>query len=88
MSAIRYYKVILTSGEKQAPIFFYETEGGEFDLQFGWATYSSCMHTTLDGAIHDFLVHVQREHNAKKDGIIVSTSAPVKVSKDEVFQKP
>ena len=84
MAAVRYYRVPLYQGTKQTPVYFFETETGLFDLQYGWGKYTRHMHDSLQDAMADFRRHLQAEHDAAEDGVTVSLGEPVVVQWEEV----
>jgi hypothetical protein len=79
-----YYRVDVREGSRVRPAYFYSTTGGLYDLQYGWGKYTSRMHESLRAAIEEFRERLQAEHDASADGLVVSVSEPVKVTKDEV----
>ncbi len=85
-AAVRYYRVAVYEGTQSRPAYFYETDAGLFDLQFGWGNYTSHMHDSLADAMADFRKHLQSEHDAAKDGIKVAFGEPVEVQWEEVKQ--
>jgi hypothetical protein len=86
MAAIRYFRVPVYEGTQARTAYFYETEAGLFDLQYGWGKYTRHMHDTLADAMGDFRKHLQSEHDAAIDGIKVGLGEPVEVQWDEVRQ--
>lgn len=86
MAAVRYFRVQVFQGSRSNPAFFYETEAGLFDLQYGWSKYTRHMHDSLAEAMRDFRKHLQAEHDAAADGVQVSLGEPFEVTWEEVRQ--
>lgn len=86
MASVRYYRVPVYEGTKQNSAYFYETDAGLFDLQYGWGKYTRHMHDSLQEAMADFRRHLQAEHDAAQDGLTVGLGEPVEVQWDEVRQ--
>ncbi len=84
MAAIKWFRVQVFENDQVTDAYFYETDAGLFDIQFGWANFTGKMHDSLKGAMDDFRDHVQAEHDAKADGVQVSLGNPVEVPYDEV----
>jgi hypothetical protein len=85
MASVRYFRVQVFQGSRSSPAYFYETEAGLFDLQYGWGKYTRHMHDSLAEAMRDFRQHLQVEHDAA-DGVQVSLGEPVEVTWEEVRQ--
>ena len=86
MSAIRYFRLDVNEGQTSQPAYFYETDTGNFDLQYGWGQYTGHMHDSLAAAIEDFRSHLQAKHDDASDEITVTVSEPVEVDWEEVRQ--
>jgi hypothetical protein len=84
MEPRRYFRITVYEGTSEKPAYFYETPQGQFDIRFRWADHSSGMHPTLQDAVDDFLEHAQSRHDIAKDGITITATQPVEVSKAEV----
>jgi hypothetical protein len=83
-SVDRYYRVDVQEGAEVRPAYFYSTIGGLHDLQYGWGKYTSWAHESLASAIDEFRRSVQAKHDTSNDGVAVTVSGPVEVTKDEV----
>lgn len=86
MPAICHFRVQVFQGSRASPAYFYETETGLFDLQYGWGRYTRHMHDSLSEAMRDFRQHLQAEHDAAADGVQVWLGEPVMVTWEEVRQ--
>jgi hypothetical protein len=51
-------------GVKEAQATFCQTDNGLFDLRYGWAEFTSGMHSTLDAALEDFRQRLRQKHPA------------------------
>ena len=86
MAVVQYFRVPVFIGSQHRSAYFYESETGLFDLQYGCGKYTRRMHDSLREAMGDFLRHLQSEHSALGDGLIASLGEPVEVHWDEVKQ--
>lgn len=83
----RYFRVDVNEGSRSLPAYFYETVGGLADLKYGWAGYTSGMYRSVSAAVEEFRRSLQAKHDAAGDGIVVTVSDPVEVSRDEVERR-
>ena len=86
MTSIRWFKVTVLENDKRGTAYFYETNTGMFDLQYGFGNYTTRLHDSLRDAISEFRESLQAEHTRVDDGIRVSVGTPVEVTWDEVKQ--
>lgn len=56
------YKVPVYIDGKVHSSVFYRTDTGQFDLRYGWAKYTSGMHSNIKSANADFLQHLKAEY--------------------------
>jgi hypothetical protein len=84
MSAIKWFKVQVHEGPKQSFAYFYETNSGRFDLQYGWQEFSSGMQKTLEEAIEAYRSLLQAKHNKDNQGVQVGVGLPYAVQWSEV----
>lgn len=79
-----YYRVDVSEGSEARPAYFYSTTGGLYDVRYGWAGNTSRMHESLTSAIEEFREKLQARHDTSVDGVAVTVSDPVEVTKEEV----
>jgi len=79
-----YYRVDIREGSEARPAYFYSTTGGLYDVRYGWPGNTSRMHESLAAAIEEFRGKLQAKHDKSDDGIAVTVSDPIEVTKDEV----
>lgn len=76
---IAFYEVAVRIGTKEGRATFCQTEAGLFDLRYGWAEFSSGMHSSLDAALEDFRRRLREKHTA--DEIIIGK--PREISEEQ-----
>jgi hypothetical protein len=84
MASVRWYRVPVYLNNEQHRAYFYETDSGGFDLQSGFVKYTTRLHGSLDDAIKEFRLNLQKEHVV--NGVEINTGEPIEVSYDEVRQ--
>ena len=86
MASIRWYRVPVYENEREAVAYFYETDTGLFDLQYGWGKYTTHLHDTLEDAVSEFKRGLHAKHEGSEDAIRVDVGEAVEVQWDEVKQ--
>jgi hypothetical protein len=80
MASLRWFRVSVYLNDKKTDAFFYETDAGLFDLQYGFGKYTTRMHDSLREAMTEFRSKVQEEHAQANDGVQVRLGDPEEVS--------
>jgi hypothetical protein len=84
MPSIRWFRVAVYENSKKASAYFYETDTGLFDLQYGFGKYTARMHDSLDNAMKEFKGRLQAEHDRLNDGVQVTLGEATEVPWEEV----
>jgi len=79
MAIIQSYALPVHIDQEEHTAVFYETDKHEFDIRYGWAKYTSGMHSSLDDAVDDFLKHLRQEHPSRN----ISTGRARAIAEDE-----
>lgn len=87
MSVAQNYIVAVFENDSMRSAVSFRDAAGQFDLRFGWAKYTSSMHSPLEDAMADFRNCLQKEHDKNKDGIIVKLGDPRIISEQDAMEQ-
>jgi len=89
MSPDRYYCTEIREGPETRRFYFYASTEVLSDPQYGYTVNDSWIAEAYESAIEEIRKQLQAEHDAARDGIVVTVSDPVEVSSDDlVWQNP
>jgi hypothetical protein len=82
----RFYCTEIHEGPKSRQFCFYASTEGLTDPQYGYAVSDSWIVEAYESAIEENRKQLQAQHETAKDGVVVTASAPVEVSPEDLVR--
>lgn len=87
MLSDRYYETEIREGPKSRPFYFYASTEGSAGQERGQPEDGSWIAGAYEAAIQEFRKGLQAEHDAARDGVVVTVSAPREIGADEMVRQ-